>query len=166
MISIDDGNKSVYTAYQEVFKPLHIKPLLGIYPNIIGKKDYAMTWSQLQELSKDGCDIAAHGYYHQLLNQKFYDENKDVFLKEIYGSKQLLESKLNIKITAFVYPDGIRSEIAKKTLKEAGYKYAFNILWGPVLCPISLNKDTYDLNRYMVCNNNWGMISNSIIKAH
>ena len=169
LLVIDDGNQSAYPAYKEILKPRHIKPMFAIYPSIIGKKSYALTWEQLEELSKDGCDIAAHGYYHELVNQKFYDRDKKGFLKEIYGSKETLEKKLNIKVTAYVYPNGVRADMAKKTLKEAGYSYAFTITWGPVLSPLSLNKDPYELSRYMIWRDhgkeNWPMISGAILKA-
>ena len=35
---IDDGNRSVGRAYREVLAPMGIKPLLAIYPNIIGRR--------------------------------------------------------------------------------------------------------------------------------
>ncbi len=165
LVVIDDGNRSVLEAYRQTMKPLGIKPLLAIYPNIIGKKTYALTWEQLKELVQDGCDIAAHGYYHMLMNQKFYDQDKAEFIHEITGSKELLEKNLGIRISAFVYPNGVRSDITKKTLKSSGYAYAFTINWGGVLSPLSLNKDPLELPRYMVLKNNWGMISGSIIKA-
>jgi hypothetical protein len=63
------------------------------------------------------------------------------------------------------YPNGIQSEITKKTLKESGYKCAFTIKWGTLLSPLSINKDPYELPRYMIYQNNWGMISNSILKT-
>src|SRR5208337_2778856 len=31
LIVIDDGNESVYHAYNEIFKPRHIRPILAIY---------------------------------------------------------------------------------------------------------------------------------------
>jgi peptidoglycan/xylan/chitin deacetylase (PgdA/CDA1 family) len=165
LIVIDDGNESVYRAYHDVFKPRHIKPVLAIYPGIIGKKSYALTWEQLKELSQDECDIASHGFYHLHLNQKLYDKDKSAFMKEINGSKEFLEKKLNVKVVAMAYPNGIQSEITKKMLKEAGYKCAFTIKWGPLLSPLSINKDPYELPRYMIYQNNWGMISNSILKT-
>jgi peptidoglycan/xylan/chitin deacetylase (PgdA/CDA1 family) len=165
LMVIDDGNQSVYQAYHQILEPRHIKPMLAIYPRIIGRKPYALTWDQLRELSQHGCDVAAHGYYHLLLNQKLFDKDRALFNKEIYASKEVLEKMLNVRISAFVYPDGVRSDITKKTLKEAGYAYAFTIDWGPLLYPLSLNKDPYELPRYMIYKNNWGMVSNSILKA-
>jgi peptidoglycan/xylan/chitin deacetylase (PgdA/CDA1 family) len=165
LIVIDDGNESVYRAYYDVFKPRNIRPILAIYPSITGKKSFALTWDQLKELAQNGCDIAAHGYYHLHLNQKLYDKDKASFIKEIYAPKEMLEKNLNCKISIFVYPNGVRSDITKKILKEAGYQYAFTIKWGTVLSPLKLNTDPYELSRYMIYQNNWGMISNSILKA-
>jgi len=165
LLIIDDGNQSVYPAYREIFKPRHIRPVLAIYPSIIGKRSYALTWEQLAELSKDGCEIASHGYYHELMNQKFYDKDPKAFRKEIFDSKDTLENKLNIKVTAFVYPNGVRADVTKKTLKEAGYTNAFTIQWGTVLSPLSLNKDPYELPRYMIYKENGRMISGAILKA-
>lgn len=165
LVVIDDGNKSVYQAYREILKPMGIKPTLAIYPNIIGKKPYAMNWDQLKELSKDGCNIAAHGYYHELMNQKFYDKSKTDFTFEIVGSKETLEKNLGVKISSFVYPNGVRADITKKTLKDAGYKYAFTINWGSLLFPMNLNKDLLELPRYMIMKDNWKMISSAIVKA-
>lgn len=165
LVVIDDGNQSVYQAYHEVFKPRNIRPMLAIYPNVIGKKSYALTWERLGELADGGCDIAAHGYYHMLMNQKYYDENREEFIHEITGPKEVLEKRLNRKITAFVYPNGVRADITKKILREAGYSYAFTINWGALLSPLALNKDLLELPRYMVLKGNWGMISGSIAKA-
>ncbi len=165
LIVIDDGNHSVLQAYQEILKPLGARPMLAIYPNIIGKKSYAMTWDQLKGLARDGCDIAAHGYYHELMNMKFYNSNKAEFIHEIVGSKETLEKTLGVKISAFIYPNGVRCDMTKKIIREAGYSNAFTIQWGAVLSPLNLNRDPLELPRYMVLKGNWNMISSAILKA-
>jgi hypothetical protein len=166
LIVIDDGNHSIQQAYREVMKPLGIKPVLAIYPNIIGKKSYALTWDQVNALHKEGCDIEAHGYYHELMNQKFYDKDKKGFTFEITGSKAAIEKMVpGAKVTAFIYPNGVRADITKKILRESGYSYAFTISWGAVLSPVSGNRDTLELPRYMVQKGNWKMISSAILKA-
>lgn len=165
LVVIDDGNQSVYQAYRQVFEPRGIRPVLGIYPNVIGKKSYALTWEQLTELSRAGCGIAGHGYYHLLLSQKFYEEDSRAFIKEIVLSKQTLEDRLGVKVTSFVYPSGAASEAAKKLLRETGYECAFTIRWGRVLVPLGSNPDPYELSRYMVTSGNWPMISGALRKA-
>lgn len=165
LVVIDDGNQSVLQAYRTVFKPRNIKPMLAIYPNIIGKKAYALTWDQLKELSDDGCGIAAHGFYHLILNRDLYEKDRKAFVKEIFGPKEYLERRLNTTVTAYVYPNGVRADITKETVREAGYSCAFIIEWGQVLCPLKFNRDPYELPRYMIYKSNWDMISSAIIRA-
>jgi peptidoglycan/xylan/chitin deacetylase (PgdA/CDA1 family) len=153
MITIDDGNHSILEANEKVFKPMGIKPLLGIYPNIIGKKDYALNWKELKKLSEEGFDIASHGYYHLPLNDKLYNSDKNAFTNEIFKSKKMLYEKLGLNVDVFIFPSGVRNPSAKKMLKEAGYKYAFTIVWGQIDLPLNSNVDPYELHRYMISRN-------------
>jgi peptidoglycan/xylan/chitin deacetylase (PgdA/CDA1 family) len=163
LITIDDGNRSIIEANEKVFKPMGIKPLLGIYPNIIGRRDYALNWEELKKLSAEGFDIASHGYYHLLLNEKLYISDKNAFANEIFKSKRMLFEKLGRNVDVFMYPNGVRSGSAKKLLKEAGYKYAFTIVWGQVNLPLNSNVDPYELHRFMV-SGNFKEVSSVIIK--
>lgn len=164
LITIDDGNESVYNAYKNVFKPLHIKPLLAIYPHVIGLRKHHLSWAELEELSSEGCDIASHGYYHFNLKQWLYDNRRESFMREIYTSREVIEKRLKKKIYAFVYPHGVVSDIAKKTIMEAGYTCAFSIKCGPILYPLSMNADIYELPRCMLSNSNWKQIYRLIQK--
>ncbi|OHD66236.1 MAG: hypothetical protein A2176_06380 [Spirochaetes bacterium RBG_13_51_14] len=156
LITVDDGNRSVIEAYNTVFRPNGIRPLLGIYPNIIGKKKYALTWEELDALANSGCDIAAHGYFHLKLNQELYDNNPRYFKREIYESKKVLEEKLNRTISVFVYPFGLRSDMAIRMLRDAGYRYAFTINGGIIDMPVfGFNEGVYELPRYMVTRTSW-----------
>lgn len=147
LISIDDGNKSVYQTYYSIMKPMGIKPLLGIYPAIIGRVEYAMNWEQVKKLSDEGCYIASHGYHHMFLSTKYYGEDKASFLKEIYLSKKILEEKLNRKIETMVYPFGVNSEIAISELQKAGYKYGMTIEPRMTSFPF---KNNFQINRYLM----------------
>lgn len=150
LVTIDDGNHSVYRAYYDVFKPLGIRPLLSIYPNIIGKKEYALNWQQLKQLAGDGCDIASHGYFHLKLNKKLHDENRQYFMQEVVKSKKVLEEKLGTSITSFVYPFGLNTDAGEEALRGAGYNIAFTIVNNPVKFPLSRNQNIMRLPRYML----------------
>ncbi len=164
LVTVDDGNKSVYDAYFKVFKKYGIKPVIGIYPAIIEKKDYALTWNEAIELSKEGCEIAAHGYNHLFVNKKLFDNDIKAFNREIYLSKEILEKKLNRKVDVYVYPFGVRSEITIEHLKKAGYNYAFTIVNGDVLIPSGRNKNNFELPRYMLTKPTWKMSLNAIAR--
>ncbi|HOO71089.1 MAG TPA: polysaccharide deacetylase family protein [Spirochaetota bacterium] len=152
-VTIDDGNRSVYWAYFSVFKKHGIRPLLAIYPSIIGKKDYALTWDELKKLHREGCPVASHGYYHHYVNKKLYDSNRASFMREIFQSKAVLEKELKTKIDVFVYPYGVHSPITIEKAKEAGYRYAFAVQGGH-LGPEHLLEGGMRLPRYLLTRSN------------
>lgn len=160
LITIDDGHRTVLDAYYSVLKPLGIKPLLGINTFIIGKKPYVLTWEELQQLTREGCAIASHGYFHLFINDELYTKNYRYFKLEVFESKKMLEEKLGITVDTFVYPFGVVNDIGKQALSQAGYSYAFTIKWGPLSLPLAHN--TLELPRYMY-QNNWNSIANAII---
>ncbi|HQO40010.1 MAG TPA: polysaccharide deacetylase family protein [Spirochaetota bacterium] len=147
LVTIDDGNESVWDAYFKIMKPAGIKPVLGIYPAVIGKMKYAMTWEQLEKLRDEGCYIAAHGYNHMYLSSKYYKENIVQFKKEIYLSKKILEKKLGITIDTMIYPFGVHSDESLAMLKDAGYKYGFTLDQKRAAVPLT---DGFHIPRYMM----------------
>jgi hypothetical protein len=155
MVCIDDGNQTLYRAYREVLRPRGIRPLLAVYPNIIGRRKYALTWGQLRELADDGCEVAAHGFYHLHVNEKLYKKNKQHFHDEIHKSKKTLEEKLGKRVSVFVYPSGEKCERAEKEVRAAGYECAFTINWGTVLVPLAKNRNIFALPRFMLVKDNW-----------
>jgi peptidoglycan/xylan/chitin deacetylase (PgdA/CDA1 family) len=167
LVTVDDGNKTVYEAYYKVFRPNGIKPVLGIYPAIISHVSYALTWEQLEELSKRGCDIAAHGYHHLKIAAKLYKTRPRDFNREIFKSKKVLEDRLGRKIDTFVYPFGLTSEITMKILRKAEFRYAFTIKPGGISLPIAAGN--LELPRYMVTktNDKWcrNMIARNYIRG-
>ncbi len=149
LISIDDGNHTVYPVYHSILKPMGIKPMLAIYPAIIGRVNYAMTWDQVKELADDGCYIASHGYHHMFLSEKYFKEEPASFRKEIYLSKKILEEKLNRKIEVMVYPFGVKSPIAISELKKAGYKYGMTIEPHGTQLPV---RNNFQICRFLMTN--------------
>lgn len=164
LVTVDDGHRSVHEAYRRVFRPNGIRPLLAIYPNVIGKKDYALTWEQLSELAAAGCDVAAHGYYHLKINRKLHEESPRGFRKEIVGSRERLEEKLGRRISIFVYPFGVRSDVTVRAVKEAGYRCAFTIDRGAVAAPVAPGDVAFELPRYMVTRSNWDYCYGRVMK--
>ena len=164
LITSDDGNRSVYTAYQEVFKKYGIKPLIGIYPAIINRVHYALTWEQVAELHQEGCYIAPHGYYHLFLDAKSYKEDPKASRKEVVDSKKVLESKLGFDMDIFVYPYGKRCPEIVQLVEEIGYKFAFTIDHG-IISRDDLINNRLELPRYMITNSNVNQIFALMFKA-
>ena len=147
LVTLDDGNESVYSAYFNIMKPEGISPVLGIYPAVIGKKKYALSWEQLKKLRDEGCSIAAHGYNHTYLSARAYKKDIVQFRKEIYLSKKVLEKKLGITVDAMIYPFGVFSDEAILLMKDAGYRYGFSLKQKRAVLPL---EDSFNIPRYML----------------
>jgi peptidoglycan/xylan/chitin deacetylase (PgdA/CDA1 family) len=127
VVTIDDGNHSVYAACKEVFEPRGIKPVLFVYPAIIlGHVKYALTPARLQELAADGCIVGAHGYNHNPVTDKAWSKGEKAFNNEIRLPGPAIARILGAAPAYFAYPFGVYSARAEADLAAAGYAWAFS----------------------------------------
>jgi len=126
VVTIDDGNHSVYKACKEVFEPRGIKPYLFVYPAIVENRvRYALTADQLAELAADGCGIGAHGYNHSSLSEEAWAKDYVQYGRELRLPGPALRRLTGVAPTAYAYPFGIKSARAAAALPGYGYEYAF-----------------------------------------
>ncbi|URA11303.1 polysaccharide deacetylase family protein [Thermospira aquatica] len=155
LITIDDGNTSVRTI-EALLDEMGIKPILFIYPAIIGKVPYALTWEDLDRMKAKGWTIGAHGYNHLFINQQLYENDRKAFYREIRYSKQVLEKKTSENIILFGFPFGVYSPLTIEPLRQEGYRYAFTIVRKPALWPPS---DPYRIPRYLMTPSMWNHLA-------
>jgi peptidoglycan/xylan/chitin deacetylase (PgdA/CDA1 family) len=126
VITIDDGNHTVYPAFKDVFEPRGIKPYLFVYPAIVvGHVRYALTPEKLQALKEAGCGIGAHGYHHNAVTDKTWARDPKDFMMEINKPGPVLAKILGSPPTMFGYPFGVYSKRAEDAVAAAGYAWAF-----------------------------------------
>jgi peptidoglycan/xylan/chitin deacetylase (PgdA/CDA1 family) len=127
VITIDDGNHTVYPAFKDVFEPRGIKPFLFIYPAIVkGHVRYALTPENVKALAQAGCGIGAHGYHHNPVTDKAWEKDPKDFMHEIKLPGPALATILEgPEPTMFAYPFGVFSKRAEDALALAGYSWAF-----------------------------------------
>jgi peptidoglycan/xylan/chitin deacetylase (PgdA/CDA1 family) len=127
VITIDDGNHTIYPAVKHVFEPRGIKPFLFVYPAIVkGHVRYALTPEQLKELAADGCGVGAHGYHHNPVTDKAWEKDPKDFMHEIkLPGPALAQILQGPQPTKFAYPFGVYSKRAQEALGDAGYTWAF-----------------------------------------
>lgn len=102
----------------------------------------AMTWDQLQELSRNGIEVGDHTYSHACLTAMTEDEAK----VELRKSKELLERQLGMPVRSFAFPNGTREDRSEKLvglLQQMGYSSA--VLAVPV--PLSL-QNPFEIGRF------------------
>jgi peptidoglycan/xylan/chitin deacetylase (PgdA/CDA1 family) len=129
IITIDDGYTSAYSVAWPILKELGYPFTMFIYTNFVNVGGKSMTWAQLEEMRDAGVDIESHTISHHDLRHapKRGDDYTAWLHNEIYGSKEILEQKLGIKIVAFAFPYGTHNEVVRKMAKEAGYEALFTV---------------------------------------
>jgi peptidoglycan/xylan/chitin deacetylase (PgdA/CDA1 family) len=142
LITIDDGNRSDYPAYTKVLAKRGIKPVLFAYPGVIGHTKFALTKEQLKKLADSGCDIGAHGYYHEYLSAKAFAKDRAKCLIEIERPARALASIVGKPIRTFAYPFGESSPEAEELLAKQGYEWAFTA--GDHIAPVYLGAPSLD----------------------
>ncbi len=150
VITIDDGFKSTYTLAYPVLKKYNFPATLFLYTNFIEKNSYSLTWEEIREMTKNNIEIGSHTLSHCNLLKYKKNENYETYLtrirKEIFLSKEILESKIGSKVKFFAYPYGAYSSTIKDLAIQAGYEGIVNAN--------SMNNtftaDSFSLNRQII----------------
>jgi peptidoglycan/xylan/chitin deacetylase (PgdA/CDA1 family) len=152
--TIDDGHRTILSAYTKVFASRGIKPTLLVYPAVIGASPYFLKDKDLKTLVDSGCAVGSHGYYHLYVNAKLYKSDRNAFEKEIFKAKTSVESLTLLPSYFYAYPFGAFDQITKDEVKRAGYEFALAVKPGFIYADERLN-DRYELPRTVVLRDGW-----------
>lgn len=154
VITIDDGFKSNYTLAYPVLKKYNFPATLFIYTNFIEKNNGSLTWEEIREMTKNNIEIGSHTLSHCNLLKYKKNENYETYLarirREIFLSKEILESKIGSKVKFFAYPYGVYSPIIKNLVIQAGYEGIVNAN----NMNNTLTVDPFSLNRQIIFGQN------------
>jgi peptidoglycan/xylan/chitin deacetylase (PgdA/CDA1 family) len=133
VITADDGWDSFYDIAFPILKEYGFPATLFIYTDFIGT-NHAVSWEQLEIMSKQGLDIQCKSKSHRNLavlkkneSPKAYREEVE---KEISFPTQLIAEKLGKKCSLFAYPYGESNSFIAETLKKYGYRAGFTLTGG------------------------------------
>ncbi len=154
VITIDDGFKSTYTLAYPVLKKYNFPATLFLYTNFIEKNSYSLTWEEIREMTKNNIEIGSHTLSHCNLLKYKKNENYETYLarirREIFLSKEILESKIGSEVKFFSYPYGVYSPMIKNLVIQAGYEGILNAN----SMNNTLNSHLFSLNRQIIFGNN------------
>lgn len=150
IITIDDGFKSTYTLAYPVLKKYNFPATLFIYTNFIEKNNGSLTWEEIREMTKNNIEIGSHTLSHCNLLKYKKNESHETYLarirREIFLSKEILESEIGRKVKFFAYPYGVYSPIIKNLVIQAGYEGILNAN----SMNNTLTADPFSLNRQII----------------
>ncbi len=149
VITMDDGWEGVYTHAFPVLKELGFPFTVYLYKKYVNIGGRSMSWEQIREMMKHGCEIGSHSVSHESLRQKKGRTPEDQHLwlvSELKDSKEFLEKNLGISCTSFAYPFGIFDDSITELSLQLGYG---------TLVTVNSQKVTWDspmgkLGRYII----------------
>ena len=166
IITMDDGNESVYTGALPLIKKYRIPVTLFIYPSAISNARYAMTWKQLRTLKSTGLfDIQSHTYWHpnfktekRRLTPSQYNKFVDIQFRR---SREVLDKKLGAKVSMLAWPFGIYDRELIREANRDGYTVAFALDGRHA----GDSDNIMQISRYMVTDRDSGRLFENILKG-
>jgi peptidoglycan/xylan/chitin deacetylase (PgdA/CDA1 family) len=126
VITVDDGHRTVWDAYEDVFEARSIRPELFVYPGpLLSGDKHFLSVERLAILAAKGCGIGAHGYYHEYMTEKAYQQNRRKVEVEARRPAAALEKLFGSRPSLFAYPFGVTCQKVEDILKAEGYSWAF-----------------------------------------
>ena len=145
VLTFDDAWRSIFDIALPILIKYGFKATFFIYTDFIGGGK-AMTWKQIETLSKIGYDIQCQTKTHRNLavptkNESFKEYFKSIEM-EISYPKQLLKKNLNIDCKYLAYPYGETNNLVIAMLKKHGYRAAFTI---------ERKSNPFFIDKYRIC---------------
>ena len=133
VITADDGWQSDYEYLLPIVKKYNIPVTLFIYPETISQGKHALTWDELKKIQQTGLfDVQGHTFSHPNFKHEKKRRSAESYAKfvkhELAGSKQILEEKLNIKISYLAWPFGIYDAYLEKPRRMRAMKWLSRLM--------------------------------------
>lgn len=166
VITMDDGNESVYKWALPLVEKYRIPVTLFIYPSAISNASYAMTWQQLRTLKATGLfNIQSHTYWHPNFKREQRRLTASQFNKfvdiQFRRSRETLDKKLGIKVSMLAWPFGIYNKQLEKKAYEDGYTAAFALDGRHA----GDDDNIMQISRYLVTDKDNGRLFEDILKG-
>lgn len=121
ILTFDDGYECVYKKCFEFLYDNKVPFICFLVTDFINQPNYLSKQQVFEMLQSGLLTIGSHGKTHSLLNKLNFLNLQ----KEIVSSKAILEENFGITVSLFAYSHGIYNNKCIRTIKKAGYHYAF-----------------------------------------
>lgn len=116
IITFDDGYQDNYQNALPIMEKYGMRGTVFIITDSVGKPNY-LSWDEIRVMQQRNTEIGSHTLTHVKLKELSYADQ----LKEMAGSKKILEKQLGKPAEFLAYPYGSYNDSVTKALQEAGY---------------------------------------------
>ncbi len=142
VLTIDDGNHSVYQMVKQVLEPRKIPAFLFIYPGIIDSRTFALTSPQIREMMSLGYGVGAHGWFHEYMTPKAWKKNRAKVMLEVTRSGSGLTKICGVAPSHFAYPFGVGNPEVAVELQKVGYQWIYTA--DTKVVPLTVGEAAFD----------------------
>lgn len=120
-LTFDDGSQTQYAA-REALNAHGMHGTFYVNSGLVGSttRDWHMTWSQLQDLARDGNEITGHSLTHAHLSRRRGTDLR----REICQDRSNLLAQGFAPVTSFAYPYGEYDSTVTAMVQRCGYSSA------------------------------------------
>jgi peptidoglycan/xylan/chitin deacetylase (PgdA/CDA1 family) len=130
IFTFDDGYADVFANAIPTLQKYGYIGSFAIATELLGRPSYGV-WDNVVAADRASMEILSHTENHLDLTSPVYSAAD--LRREIFGAKEILESKLGHPVNFFVYPYGHYNAHIEDLLDKAGYKMAFTTKFGTVM---------------------------------
>ncbi len=121
-ITFDDGYKDNYTCAFPVLKKYGLPAAIFVITGEVGRGD-RLSWDEIRQMRDSGLiSFGSHTISHCILPEV---ASPAELVRELSGSKAVLEKGLGVPVSMFAYPCGFFDERIKEAVRKAGYDFSF-----------------------------------------
>lgn len=149
VITMDDGWQGVYTHAFPVLKEFGFPFTIYLYQKYVNIGGRSLTWEQVKEMQKHGCEVGSHSVSHESLRARrgrTPEQHQEWVLNELKASKAFLEAHLGVPCTSFAYPFGVFDDAMAEQALQLGYESLVTVNSQKVTWDTPLGK----LGRYII----------------
>lgn len=123
VITCDDGYADTRELFAETLLNLGVRATVYVSTGTIDdtvRHKRMISWAAVRELAGVGFEIGSHGHHHLQLDTT----RKDLVIRELRQSRELLEDHLGAPTSTFAYPHGYHTAATVGLVRQAGFDSA------------------------------------------
>lgn len=121
LLTFDDGYISDYEIVFPILGEFGMSAIFFLVYDFVGKDGY-LSWTQIDEMQRNGMIFGSHGVSHQYLTKI---PKSDAFA-EMKDSKKMIQDRLGVEIQSFSFPYGDLNDELVGIASDIGYLNLFS----------------------------------------